>query len=279
LVRHRQFLRPDPQCGYGVLNRGKQATIDYATFVTLHSFTGTDGANPFAGLIQAGNGYLYGTTENSGTDYGGTIFKINLNGTLTTLYDFCSQSMCTDGLSPFVPLFQASNGDLYGTTSEGGLSTYDGTLFKITPAGALTTLYSFCSQSGCTNGYYPSNLVQARDGLFYGTTLFNGFESGSFTGYGTIFTMTPSGALTTLYNFCPQGYPCPDGYEPSALVQARDGYLYGTTLLGGVDSSGSIFKITPGGALTTFYTFCSLGSPCTDGGSPSGVIQGSDGNL
>ena len=85
----------------------------------------------------------------------GTVFKITPSGTLTTLYSFCSQSGCTDGHSPYAGLVQATNGDFYGTTLYGGANPYCGTVFKITPSGTLTTLYSFCSQSGCTDGANP----------------------------------------------------------------------------------------------------------------------------
>ncbi len=120
------------------------------TFTTLFSFDGADGAYPEAGLVQATNGDLYGTTFGGGADGYGTVFKITPSGTLTTLYSFCSQSGCPDGDEPAAGLIQATNGDLYGTTNEGGANCVSaggcGTVFKITPSGTLTTLYSFCSQ-------------------------------------------------------------------------------------------------------------------------------------
>src|SRR5271156_3730450 len=124
---------------------------------TLYSFCSqsgcTDGANPIAGLVQATNGNLYGTTYFGGTNGLGTVFEITPAGQLTTLYSFCSQSGCTDGATPYAGLVQATNGNLYGTTSEGG-TNFAGTVFDITPAGQLTTLYSFCSQPGCTDGLF-----------------------------------------------------------------------------------------------------------------------------
>src|SRR5208283_2780235 len=173
---------------------------------TLHSFDGTDGANPFTGLVQATNGDLYGTTGSGGKGYG-TVFKITPSGTVTTLYSFCSQSNCTDGEHPS-GLVQATNGDLYGTTATGGVDwPYGwGTVFKITPSGTLTTLYSFCSQSKCADGESPgAGLVQATNGDLYGTT----YSGGAFGG-GTVFKITPSGTLTTLYSFCSQSN-CSDG--------------------------------------------------------------------
>src|ERR1019366_2294682 len=126
-----------------------------ATLTTIHRFCSQsgcpDGANPSAGLVQATNGDLYGTTQYGGTNNYGTIFKITPGGTLTTLYTFCSQT-CADGAEPFAGLVQAANGDLYGTTIGGGANGNDGTVFKITQGGTLTTLYSFCSQTNCTDG-------------------------------------------------------------------------------------------------------------------------------
>jgi uncharacterized repeat protein (TIGR03803 family) len=237
--------------------------------LTLYSFCSqtncTDGASPGAGLVQAASGDLYGTTMNGGigTPGNGTVFKITPSGTLTTLYSFCSQSRCPDGGGPWAGLIQATNGHLYGTTLGGGAND-EGTVFRITPSGTLTTLYSFCSQTNCKDGVNPyAGLVQATNGDFYGTT------SGAGThGYGTAFKITPGGALTTLHRFCSQS-GCPDGAEPEAvLVQAANGDLYGTTVVGGANLRGTIFKITPSGTLTTLYSFCSQ-TNCTDGANPT----------
>ena len=245
---------------------------------TLYNFCSqsecTDGEKPLAGLVQATNGDLYGTTYSEGAMGSGTIFRIAPSGTLATLYSFCSQGGCSDGVYPEAGLVQATNGNLYGTTAGGALGNY-GAIFKITPSGALTTLYNFCSQTGCTDGEYPyAGLVQTTDGNLYGTT-----QDGGVNGSGTIFRITPSGALTTLYKFCPQS-GCPDGeYPDAALIQATDGNLYGTTEGGGGNGYGTIFRITPSGALTTLYNFCSQ-SGCTDGVEPrAGLIQATDGNL
>jgi uncharacterized repeat protein (TIGR03803 family) len=209
------------------------------TLTTLYSFDGTDGEGP-NGLVQATNGDFYGTTAYGGVNCApagcGTVFRITPTGTLTTLYTFCSQNACTDGENPFAGLVQATNGDFYGTTADGGATGY-GTVFKITPGGKLTSLYSFCSQSGCLDGYYPETaLVQATNGDFYGTTYYGGANNGILgTTAGTVFKITPSGTLTTLYNFCSQS-GCTDGEEPlAALVQATNGALYGSTQSAGAN--------------------------------------------
>jgi uncharacterized repeat protein (TIGR03803 family) len=289
----------------GKLNRGKRAYAVFLlcattaiaspaqTFTTLHSFDGTDGG-PFPnGLVQATDGNLYGTVGYGGANGGGTIFKITPSGTLTTLYNFCSQSGCTDGAYPDYGegggLVQATNGDFYGTAGGGGANCTGtggcGTVFKITPSGTLTTLYSFCAQSGCTDGAYPNDpLVQGTDGNFYGTAY-----GGGANGYGTVFKITPSGTLTTLYSFCSQS-GCTDGEYPNAgLIQATDGNFYGTMTNGGANNDastcffgpgcGTVFKITLGGTLTTLYSFCSQ-SGCTDGANPfAALVQATDGDF
>jgi uncharacterized repeat protein (TIGR03803 family) len=245
---------------------------------TLYSFCAqancVDGANPYGSLVLATDGNFYGTTLTGGEQNFGTVFKVTRGGKLTTLRSFCQQLYCPDGATPVAGLVQGTDGNFYGTTEAGG-EYMSGTVFKITSAGALTTLYSFCSQN-CTDGASPfAGLVQANDGNFYGTT----WIGGSFYGDGTIFKITPAGELTTIYRFCLQS-DCLDGAQPQAgLVQATDGNLYGTTTQGGAGSDGTVFKLTPGGKLTTLYSFCTQAN-CTDGGYPQGgLVQGTDGNL
>jgi len=240
------------------------------TFTTLDSFDGADGAQPWGALVQATNGYLYGTTYAGGaggTACGrpgcGTVFEVSPSGTLTTLHSFDG----ADGKFPYAALVQASNGDLHGSTSAGGAHGY-GTIFAITLSGTLTTLYNFCSETGCPDGSGTrAALIQATNGDLYGTT-----ESGGANDGGTVFKITPRGTLTTLYNFCSLS-GCADGSGPLAgLVQAVNGLLYGTTIGGGANGNfGTVFEITPGGALTTLYSFCSL-SGCEDGQNPNTTL-------
>jgi uncharacterized repeat protein (TIGR03803 family) len=241
----------------------------YGTLTTLYSFCSqtncTDGANPWAGLVQAANGNLYGTTQFGGGNDWGTVFRITPAGKLTTLYSFCSQPNCTDGESPAAGLLQATNGNFYGTTAGPAFNGNYGTVFEITPAGNLTTLYRF----GYTDGAFPyAGLIQATNGNFYGTTIYGGAN-----GYGTVFEITSTGTLTTLYSFCSQTN-CTDGaYPEAALIQGTDGNFYGTT------AWGTVFEITPSGNLTTLYNFCSQ-PDCTDGSSPyAGLVRATDGNF
>src|SRR5580704_167136 len=151
-------------------------------FTLLHSFDKTDGTLPYGGLIQDLTGNFYGTTISGGlnrpaycSEGCGTVFEVTANGTLTTLYGFCFQPGCTDGAGPYAGLVQAANGDFYGTTTFAGGSNDHGTVFKMTADGALTTLHSFCSQSGCTDGYGAyTGLIQAANGELYGTTYYGG---------------------------------------------------------------------------------------------------------
>jgi uncharacterized repeat protein (TIGR03803 family) len=163
------------------------------TFAFLHSFDGTDGASPFAGLAQGTDGKFYGTTHSGGANNGGTVFKFAVGGhVLTTLHSFVGSP--TDGDAPESGLVQATDGSFYGTTTSGGANcgaSGCGTVFKITPTGTLTTLYSFCAQTGCADGELPNGgVVQGTDGNFYGTTAGGGTSNACGTiGCGTIFRL------------------------------------------------------------------------------------------
>ena len=170
------------------------------------------------------------------TPMAGTIFKITPAEHLRRCTASCGGA---DGGDPRAAMIQASNGDLYGTTYQGGANGAMARSSRSPRRATFTTLYSFCSQSACADGEFPvTSLVQASNGNLYGTTL------GRTSNHGTIFKITPSGTLTTLYSFCSQTN-CTDGSSPYArLMQATDGNLYGTPWLGGAHSVGTIFQIT-----------------------------------
>ena len=165
---------------------------------------------------------------------------------------------------------QGEDGNLYGTNSDviGGSG---GTIFKITPSGTATVLYTFCSQPNCADGSIPgSGVMLATDGNFYGIT----YEGGT-AGEGTVFKITPSGTFTTLHSFCVQP-ECPDGRLPwGGLMEATDGNLYGTTQAGGGGFAGTIFRISPSGAFTTFYNFSGYDGDVPD----AALVEGLDGDL
>jgi uncharacterized repeat protein (TIGR03803 family) len=240
-------------------------------YTSLYSFTGgNDGGSP-NGLVQGSDGNLYGTTQYGGTNDYGTVFKISPNGALTTLRRFVGN----DGANPSAGLVQGSDGYLYGTT---GGTTYDisspflyGSVFKISTNGVLTSLHSF---TGGNDGGWPvAALVQGSDGDFYGTTTSGGnIPSGTY-GEGTVFKISPTGALTTLYSFTGLN----DGWGPYALVRSSDGNFYGRTWGDRTSGSdGTVFKISTSGAYTTLYSF----TGGNDGGQPyAAPVQGKDGDF
>jgi uncharacterized repeat protein (TIGR03803 family) len=237
------------------------------TETLLHSFVGgsSDGATPYAGLIQGSDGNFYGTTQLGGASNGGTAFKITPSGTETLLHSFTGSS--GDGAILTAGLIQGSDGNFYGATFEGGANS-EGTVFRITPSGTETVLYSFAG--GSNDGQSPSSgLIQGNDGNFYGTT-----ANGGANGEGTIFKITPSGAETVLHSFVGGS----DGATPYAgLIQGSDGNFYGTTWEGGANGDGTVFKISSSGTETVLYSFAG-GS--NDGADPyAALIQGSDGNF
>jgi uncharacterized repeat protein (TIGR03803 family) len=267
-------------CGVFLLWAGAAIALPAQTFTSLQSFDGTDGIMPIAGLVQGTDGNFYGAiTEGGASDacgYGcGTVFKITTSGTLTTLHNFDGM----DGYYSYGNLVEGTDGDFYGTTAFGGtnytcyLSEPCGTIFKITPGGSLTTLHDFDE----TDGSRPyAGLLLASDGDFYGITYYGG--SPGVLGAGTIFKITPSGTLTTLFKF---SFVTNDGAYPSGgLIQGTDGNFYGTTSAGGTSKAckggcGTVFEITPNGKLTTLHSFDG-----TDGVTPQGaLVEATNGNF
>jgi len=239
------------------------------TLTTLHSFNGTDGECPIAALAQGSDGNFYGTTPEGGSGGYGTVFKITPSGTLTTLHNF--EGYPTDGATAYGGLVQAADGSFYGATAGGGTNN-DGTVYRLSGAISPPPLASFNG----TNGAHPGNeaLAQGADGNFYGTTV-----GGGTSGRGTVFQVTQTGVLNSIYNFCSQPN-CNDGYlSIGGLLLGSDGDFYGTTFGGGATGEGTVFKITPSGTLTTLYSFCTQ-TGCTDGTNPfAGLAQDSQGNF
>ena len=245
---------------------------------TLVSFNGTNGSSPDGELVLGADGNFYGTTGYGGTNAPpgnngyGTVFRMSLDGTLTSLVSF-------DGISGWLPqagLTQDSQGNLFGSTIVGGTNNYPyfgvhcGNIFQITTNGTLTSIFSFDD----TNGAYPGALsLSSFDGGLYGTTQTGGtnfYSDGS--GMGTAFRVTPDGNLTTLIEFNGN-----DGASPlGQLAIGRQGELYGTTPGGGYGNAfGTAFKLLTNGTLTTLVTFDG-----TNGAQPTGgLILGKDGNL
>jgi uncharacterized repeat protein (TIGR03803 family) len=239
-----------------------------AAHTVLHSFGNPgDAKDPKAALIQATDGNFYGTTPD-GPDSGfGTVFKMTPAGGVTILHAFTEG---VDGGDPLAPLIQASDGNFYGTTHDGG-SGGNGTVFRMTPSGVVTVLHAF---TGGTDGGLPfAALVQATDGNFYGTTRIGGATGGTpCSACGTVFQMTPAGTLTVLHTFTGT-----DGALPlTALIQATDGNFYGTTYQSGSFNGGTVFKMTPAGTVTVLHQFAGG----ADGANPwAALIEATDGNF
>jgi uncharacterized repeat protein (TIGR03803 family) len=220
------------------------AACSAQTFTTLTSFPGYDQFGAFSPLIQGRDGNLYGTALDFSGGYG-SVYQLTPTGTVTTLYNFCSQPGCTDGALPLSPPVLGTDGNFYGVTSQGGLACNCGIAYRLTPAGVLTVLHSFDG----TDGSQPTWLMQSAGGNFFGTTSGGG-------DYGTIFKMTSSGTVTTLHSFNGS-----DGSYPVGLIQATNGLLYGATLLGGAPNPaclfdcGTLFQITTAGAFTSLRSF------------------------
>jgi uncharacterized repeat protein (TIGR03803 family) len=247
----------------------------------LHAFQGgtSDGAGPYAALVQGANGSFYGTTTGGGTYNQGTVFEISPDGQETVLWSFTGGTGgvagSVDGSSPN-GLVLASDGNLYGTTTFGG-ATNNGVVFRITPQGAEQPLYSF--QGGPGDGANPqAALVQGSDGSLYGTT-----EAGGSNYSGTIFRSTLSGAVTLLHSFGVTADGSDASFPLANLIQASDGNFYGTSLSGGTYNVGAVFRYDPvAGAESVLYSFSGDGGVAgsSDGANPyAGVIQASDGNL
>ena len=258
---------------YGTTDSGGEAhdgTIFNITLggilTSLYSFCESDCSNGFrpnSALVEDIEGNYYGTTVLGGENHKGTLYKIDANGEVTTIYSFCPHQSCPEPVFPN-GVVQGADGDFYGTTQYGGENDY-GSVFKITANGELTTIYSF----NVTGGYYPSaDLIQGTDRNFYGTTFDGGTE-----GDGTAFEITADGDLTTLHNFHGMG----DGsYPASALIQGTDGNFYGTTLSGGtLSNDGTVFTVTAQGGFKTLHKFGG-----NDGDAIyAGLAEGTDGNF
>lgn len=233
----------------------------------LHNFQGApvDGGSPYGNLVLDKQGNLYGIAA-GGTHAAGMIFKLAPDGTETALWNFASYSK--NGSGPSGNLLLDKQGNLYGTTNGGG-AYHQGTVFKLTPAGTETVLYSFGSQPG--DAVNPSGAwVFDKQGNLYGTAA---VAVGPFY-HGVVFKLTPEGTETVFYVF---GSQPGDGSFPLNLVLDKEGNLYGATEDGGTTNWGTVFRLTPAGSETVLYSF---GSQPGDGLRPeAGVVIDKSGNL
>ncbi len=271
----------------GVNGRGSifKSTLS-GTVTVLHSFNVTDGSTPQGGLTLGTDGNFYGTTTSGGTHSAGTIYKITPSGTHTVIYNFTNSTeggfprnspatgpdgrlygttvtgskstiykvstagvftpLVTLGLECDGPLTLGIDGKLYGVTQLGG--TFGrGSVFSVTSAGVLKTVFSFNDPTGAVP-YGP--ILQAADGNFYGTA-----SVGGSLVSGVVYKMTPAGVYTVLHNF--DNNTRANGINPlTGLVQGSDGFLYGVTSGGGTALGGTIFKLkTDGTSFAVIHSF------------------------
>jgi uncharacterized repeat protein (TIGR03803 family) len=276
----------------------------------LADFTGTNGATPMSGLVAGADGNFYGTTLYGGRYGGGTVFRMSSAGRITTLFSFrdkdgphplslargkngtfygatystvfkvASSGSVTTLVRPGGNMPQAlvrsGDGTFYGTTAVGGDSD-QGTAFRLSPGGTLTTLASFGGSAGM--GEIPGTvLVEGRNGDLYGTTLSGGAATNGSGG--TIYKMTHGGKITTLVSFNQDPFHIQNGAYPTSLIQDPNGDFYGTTYTGGIPTDGNIpgygtvFKMSSAGEFTTLASFDG-----TNGVNPSTLILGRNGNF
>jgi len=281
-------------CGKSLL-AGVAALATLATLGTAHARIsvlyafkgGSDGAYPWAGLIEDSAGNLYSTTRGGGgrgcgAQGCGTVFRLAPDGTETVLHAFHGQK---HGISPEAGLIADKAGNLYGTTNGGGSGCFHygcGTVFKVAPNGTETVLYSFEGNDHDDGTGPQAPLIENKAGNLYGTTS-GGGGTGCSDGFGcgTVFKLAPDGTETVLHAFAGGN----DGANPLAgVIEGEAGDFYGTTMWGGGEGCdyvgfsgcGTVFKVAPNGTETVLYSFAG-GS---DGANPyAGLIQDKAGNL
>jgi len=243
----------------------------------LYNFTGgNDGGGPNAGLVRDGVGNLYGTTLQGGSTTCavggcGVVFKLDPTGTETVLHAFNGP----DGEAPYAGVILGPGGNLYGTTFAGGSSTCGhggcGVVFKLAPSGEETVLHNFAYGTEGANPY--ASLLMDKAGNLYGTASDRGTKT-CLSGCGTVFKLDPVGNETVLLRF--SGYPTDGEYPQAGVVMDAAGNLYGTTLDGGANITGTVFKLDSSGKETLLHNFVYS----SDAAFPyAGVILDSAGNL
>jgi uncharacterized repeat protein (TIGR03803 family) len=276
-------------------------TANGGTLTVLHTFCSGSLYCPETGsgasdMIEDSNGNFYGVNlnENSSSAGGGygDVYELTSSGSYNVLYNFCSETDCTDGSHPSGKLVLDSSGNLYGVTYDGGTAGY-GTIFELSPGTpwTLSTLYTFCAVS-CDNGQNPAGgltYVGAGSSLYNGSsTLYGVTSNGGTYSNGEVYEVTSVGSsptVTALHSFCSDS-DCDDGNYPNALITDSSGNLYGSTEYGGnggaggTSGAGVVFEVSSSGTYTALYLFCGGGGSCSDGETPGGPLAlDSSGNL
>ena len=229
----------------------------------LHTFQGWDGKNTYGRLVQGPDGAFYGTNLSGGAYGLGNVYKVGVDGSFEVLHSFKGPD---DGTSPNAGLVLMDDGNFYGTTGNWGPCqepcASGGTVFRMTPDGMLTTLHTFAVNTR------PYSLAAGSDGLMYGVT-----GAGGSLGYGSIYSIATDGTYRLLVSF---DRTAGIWYPQGRLVEGTDGNLYGTTINGGTYEAGTVFRMTPDGAITLLHSI----NGTTDGDTPyAGLVQGDDGRF
>lgn len=275
------------------------ASAPAAQYQKIHSFclqgSCQDGRNPQDSLIRDSDGNFYGAANAGGANDHGAVFELTFNSSTQQydyqiLYSFCALSGCADGAFPDSPLIMDTDGNLYGTATQGGVSNL-GTIFKLvrSESYALHVLHDFCATSGCENGSIPESGLSYEgqqtgalyDGIspLYGTTLRTDSRG---DGSGVAYELKPRGGFIyrLLHSFCLTD--CTDGQFPSALTFDGRGRLYGVAETGGTTGAGVLFKLLPvKKQLKVLYDFC-FQAACADGNQPDlrqTLVRDSAGNI
>jgi uncharacterized repeat protein (TIGR03803 family) len=260
LVRNGRFYGTNVRGGFYKSGSVFEMTPD-GTVKTLHQFVGAADGFPQSPPIQSLSGDFYGTTSGGDLGHPGTVYKMDSSGNYTILHTFTGP----DGSTPMGPLVQATDYWFYGTTLYGGIYGA-GTIFRISHTGEFEVLFNFDGLNGSNGGFPEAGLIQGNDGNLYGVA-----PLGGTYGQGVIFRMTPTHQFAILHAFTGGS----DGSIPIGnVVQATDGYLYGTNTNGGVSGGGVLFRISTTGAVTALHDF----DPST-GSTPVALIQHTNGFL
>jgi uncharacterized repeat protein (TIGR03803 family) len=245
------------------------------TYKMLYTYPNTDAGDSGitwpSVLSQGQDGDLYSTIQSNGTTTYGTVYKMTTGGAYSAIYTFCTEAApCTlTGGYPSGGVTLGFDGNLWGTTSGGGKDAA-GTVFKITPAGALTKVYDFTNGKDDSAPTYPP--LQGQDGNMYGVS-----EEQYTTQYGSFFKLTTKGAIS------PHPFDYTNGESPNLPAQGNDGNFYGTAQYGGDATCrcGVVYKATAGGTITVLHNFTGyVSSTDYDGNRPIGIlVQDSDGNF
>ncbi len=227
-------------------------------FTVINKFPARqDGVSVFGSLIQAANRDFYGVSYVGGANHAGTIIRMTADGVVTPLHSFCNDNTCPSPQTITGGLVEAANGDLYGLTRS-NVSPGNGTIYKLTPDGQYTTIYTFCPERDCPDGDTPvGSLIEAADGNLYGATR----GAGTFHNRSAIFRVSADDEVSVLYTF-PESFG-----QTLQLIAGSDGNVYGAAI------GGTIYRITLDGDPTVLYKFPSSIGP------PAALGQYTDGTL